>query len=215
MGALTDDRPKPMVTVAGKTLLEHKFDALPPDIEDIVLVVGYRQEVIRAAYGEYYQGKRIRYVEQRNIVGGTADALWQAQPLLMGRFVVMMGDDLYGRDDIARMMAFEWALLAGDVSDMRSGGRVVIEGDTLVRVDEGESGAGLYNTNVFTLDMRIFNFPQVPKAPGSSELGLPQTVIAASRASGIPISVVRARTWMQITTPEDVEKASQSLMALL
>ena len=34
MGVLTDSIPKPLLVVAGKTLLEHKFDILPDEVDE-------------------------------------------------------------------------------------------------------------------------------------------------------------------------------------
>ena len=42
MMPLTADRPKPLLEVAGKSILERVFETLPPEITEIVLVVGYK-----------------------------------------------------------------------------------------------------------------------------------------------------------------------------
>lgn len=213
MGNLTIDRPKPMLEVAGKTLLQHKFDVLPESVDNIVIVVGYLASVIQNAYGDSYNGKRIHYVTQENPVGGTADALWHAKDLLTGKFVVMMGDDIYVREDISACLAHEWALLVQRVPDTIVGGRVITDAENnIVDIVEGNSGgSGAVSTNLFVLDTRIFDFPQVAKAAGSTEMGLPQTVLAASRASGIPFTVVEATRWVQITNPNDITTAGELL----
>lgn len=213
MGDLTMDRPKPMLEVAGKTLLQHKFDVLPEGVDEIIVVIGYLGDVIQNTYGDSYNGTRIRYVTQENPVGGTADALWQAKDLLTGKFVVMMGDDIYVREDIAACLAHEWALLVQRVPDTTVGGRVITDAENnIVDIVEGNSGGdGAVSTNLFALDTRVFDFPQVAKAAGSTEMGLPQTVLAASRASGIPFAVVEATNWIQITNPTDIKAAEESL----
>lgn len=212
MGALTEALPKPMLEVAGKTLLEHKFDALPEDVHEIILIVGYLKETIIARFGHSYKGKAITYVEQENIVGGTMDALLQAKGILHEKFLVMMGDDIYSSEDIAAVLAHDWALLVQRVPDTSVGGRVVIGLDhTVVDIIEGGAGEGAVNTNMLALDPRIFDFPPVPKAPHSTELGLPQTVLAASKASGIPLNVVEATRWIQVSNPDDIEAATKAL----
>ncbi len=212
MGALTDDCPKPMLHVAGKTLLEHKFDILPDSIEEIVLVVGYLQDHIRRAYGESYNGRRLTYVEQENIVGGTMDALAHAAPFLNNRFLVLMGDDIYTSADIRVMTEHRWALLAARVPDVARGGSLVAEDGVLKDiVEQTRTGPGLISTNLFALDTRIFEYPAVAKSSGSSELGLPQTVLAASRASGIPLEIIETEAWIQISNPEDIQSAEEIL----
>lgn len=201
-----------MLHVLGKTLLEHKFDALPEEVHEIVLIVGYLKEVIRERFGESYSGKKLTYIEQDNIVGGTMDALMQAKNVLREKFIVMMGDDIYAPEDIRAVLAHEWALLVARVPDTSVGGSIVEEGGRVVDIlEHSVSGEGLISTNLFALDPRIFDFPAVPKAPGSTEFGLPQTVLAASRKSGITLSLVEATQWLQITAPDDIARAERVL----
>ncbi len=212
MGELTETLPKPMLTVQGKTLLEHKFDVLPESVHEIILIVGYLRERISEKFGESYNGKKITYIEQHDIVGGTMDALAQAQDVLSEKFIVMMGDDIYSKEDIDALVAYEWALLVQRVPDTSVGGRVVLDLDhQVVDIIEGAPGEGAVSTNMFVLDPRIFDYPPVSKSPHSRELGLPQTVLAASKASGIPLRVVEATQWIQVSNPDDLAKASQAL----
>lgn len=212
MGKLTEKLPKPMLEVAGKTLLEHKFDALPESVHEIILIVGFLKDVIIERYGDSYNGKKLTYIEQKNIVGGTMDALLQAKPRLTEKFLILMGDDMYSKEDIAAIVAYDWALLVQRVPDTVIGGRVIISADyTVIDILENDPGEGAVSTNMYALDPRIFEFPPVPKKSGSDELGLPQTVVAASKASGIPLHVVEATGWIQITNPDDIEKAEKLL----
>lgn len=215
MGALTEKIPKPMLTVAGKTLLEHKFDALPEEVHEIILIVGYHKEAIIGKFGDSYAGKRLIYAEQENIVGGTMDALLQAKQYLTEKFLVMMGDDIYSREDITAVLAYDWALLVQRVPDTAVGGKIIadIDGHVADIIESGghDGGEGAVATNMFALDPRIFSFPPMPKAPGSPELGLPQTVIAASKTSGIPLNIVEATRWIQITDPNDLVRAEELL----
>ncbi len=214
MKELTERIPKPMLTVCGISLIEHKLKALPAEVDEVILIVGYLGNVIRDTFGEDFKGRRIRYVKQ-NVLDGTAGALWLARPFLTGRFVVLMGDDLYAAEDIAACLrAPEWSVLVQETEAMASGGRVVMDDDGhIIAIEEGEHEGvpGLMNTNMFALDQRLFDHPMLPKAAGSDEFGLPQTVLSAVRTSLIPLTPVRATSWMQITAPEDLTKAEQAL----
>ncbi len=217
MGTLTDSVPKPMLKVGGKTLLEHKFDILPKETHEIVLIVGYLAEVIRNTYGAAYKGIPIRYIEQIEL-DGSMGALVLAAPYLVERFVVMMGDDMYSYEDFIRTIAVEeWGMLVEETEHMASGGKVIV-GDTgeVTDIEEGDHTGtpGVMNTNMFVLDSRVFGYPMVPKAAGSSEYGLPQTVLAASKASGIRLSAVAAHNWIQITSPEDIVRAEATLRTI-
>lgn len=214
MRELTDTCPKPMLMVGSKNLIEHKLTELPPEIDEVIIVIGYKGEVIRSYFGEMYEGRRIRYVEQRELEG-TGSATWLAKDLVHGRFLILMGDDLYVRDDIERCMKGEdWVMLVESTETMASGGSVVIDSGGVVQgIEEGDHRGkpGIMNTNMFVLDEHVFQEPLVPKATGSDEFGLPQTVVAASKHLEIPLHAVEATRWIQITEPEDLTRAELQL----
>ncbi len=211
MGSLTEKLPKPMLEVARKTLLEHKFDALPEEVDEIIIVIGYLGNTIQEKFGDSYKGKSIRYVTAENFSGGTAYALWKAKDLLQGTFVVLAGDDLFGREDIEAVLAFEWAFLVQRVVDTSIGGKVVIdlEGNVVDILETNSGGEGVVSAGLFVADARLFEHPMVPKSSGSDEYGLPQTMLAASKIAGIPIGVVEATQWQQITNPDDLVRAEK------
>lgn len=213
MGALTRTTPKPLLQIAGKTLLEHKFDMLPYDVDEIILVVGYLGGEIQKKFGGGYKGKRVLYMEQENPTGGTADALWQAKDILHDKFLVMNGDNLYSREDMNTCAAVsDWAIVVEQREHVRTGRVVVSDKGMVVDVVEnsGHHGeAGYACTNLFSLDTRIFDYTPLPKAPDSTELGLPQTMVQAAKK--IPIHAIPVSFWIEIKEPGDLQKAEELL----
>lgn len=213
MGALTEDLPKPLLPVAGKSLLKHKLDTLPEAVTEVILIVGYHGPLIREQLGQEYAGRKIVYVKQEEL-NGTAGALWKAAPYLTDRFLVMMGDDLYAKEDAERCIRTpDWSMLVEETESMASGGSVITDHEGRVTaIEEGEhTGRGLMNTNMFVLDARLFAFPLVPKSPGSAEYGLPQTVLNAVQTGNIPLSAISSTWWIQITAPHDLAAAEGRL----
>src|SRR3989344_5358405 len=214
MEELTGNIPKPMLSIGGRTLLEYKLDALPDDIDEIIFIIGYLGHVVRERFADRYEDKRIRYVEQVEL-NGTAGALWQARDIPKDRFLVMMGDDLYAKQDIEEYIATkEWALLVQQVPEMHRAGNVELNTDVhITGIVEGDRGtkSGLASTNLFALDTRLFTCPLVPKLEGSLEYGLPQTVMQASRTLGIRLEPGFTDQWIQITSPNDLVRAEEAL----
>ncbi|TSC67957.1 MAG: bifunctional UDP-N-acetylglucosamine pyrophosphorylase / Glucosamine-1-phosphate N-acetyltransferase [Parcubacteria group bacterium Gr01-1014_72] len=210
MNHLTNETPKPLLTVKGKTLLRHKLDALPREISEVIIIVGYFGDKIRKHLGDSYGGRKITYVEQGTL-DGTAGALHAAKHLLQdGHFLVMMGDDLYGAADISRMLLHPWALLAERVKMPKRGARVVLgEGNRIERIEErAELTPGEYNnTGLYMLGPKFFEYPLVACSP--DEFGLPQTLVQAVR--DVSVRVVEATEWFQITAPEDILAAEKFL----
>jgi len=210
MGELTEEIPKPMLEVKGKTLLEHKFDALPENVDEIIIVVGYLGHVIQQTYGGEYNGKKILYVVQ-NTLNGTAGALWEAKELLKDSFIVMNGDDIFAKEDIEKAACYPWSVVGVAVDDVGSAAKIVTDGkDRVVNILEaGEHGGGpgFLNAGLYCLDTHIFEYPMVPRYPGSDEYGLPQTIVA----SKAPFVLIQASHWVQITDPADLKKAEEIL----
>lgn len=115
---LTLTRPKPLLPIANKTILEHQFDALPQDVTGVVLIVGYKHEMIRARFGDTYGRLSIEYVVQQE-QKGTGHAVGLAEPFIDGPFMAMNGDDLYAAGDLAAVAALQQGALAKVVADPR------------------------------------------------------------------------------------------------
>lgn len=216
MRHLTDSAPKSLLKVAGRPLLHYTLDALPDTVDEVVLVVGYLGGMVHDAIGPEYFGKRILYAEQ-GPRHGTAGALWSAKEILKEKFLVLNGDDLYATPDLTNLSAVkDWALLAKKVDSFDGMGKLVLQGDTLVDIveDVHENKGGLTNAGAYLLDARVFAQDLIPKAEGSDEFGLPQTVLAAGTRQHIPLEAVVASSWTHITSPEDLAHAEEVLRAL-
>lgn len=90
---LTNRRPKPMLPVANRPLLEYVVEAVEnAGLDRIIFVVGYYEERIRNHFGDGDSWDvDIEYVTQEKQLG-TAHALLQAAPLINEPFVLLNGD---------------------------------------------------------------------------------------------------------------------------
>ncbi len=213
MGKLCENTPKPMLTVAGKNLIQHKIDILPSEVNEIILVVGYLGDQIKKFFGEQYNGRKIKYVEmQLDQLNGTAAALFMAKDLLNGKFISMMGDDLYDEGDIKNALKHQNAILVREVKEKSPGGKITLDKkDHLVSIiddREGNVEGGLVDTGLYVLSTDIFKYKPV-QLPNSKEFGLPQTILAMSK--DIDVKVIKADFWLKITTPEDLEIAESQM----
>lgn len=215
MGALTSQTPKPMLLIRNRPVLEYILDALPNDVEEVIMVVGYLGAVIQKHFGGDYRGKRILYVEQDEL-NGTAGALWEAQEFLKGRFLVMNGDDIVRSEDIAACAASsDWAILAQKVDEVGTAGLVIVDDRTcatnILEKEAHSGGPGYANmANLFLLDTRVFSYERVLRPGSATEYGLPQTIVQA--AHDIPIHVIESHPIIRLTEPSDIAKA-ESLIA--
>lgn len=210
MGELAKETPKPMLKVLGKTLLEHKLDMLPDAIREVVIVVGHLQDKITEVLGDKYGDRKITYVVQEE-QKGTAHALFQCKEILAReeKFLVMMGDDIYSKDDMEECLKYDYSILMRESENIKGKAKVVFdeEGhiqDILEKYQNDE--AGFICAGMYTITPAIFNVSMV-EIPGG-EVGLPQTILAIK---DVKIKAVQARFWLQITTPEDLAVAETFL----
>lgn len=209
MGDLTLHAPKPMLKIKGRPILDYKIRALPREIKEVVFVIGYFGDEIKKYFGNEFDGRKITYVTQE-VLNGTGGAVHVAKNILEDKFLVIMGDDLYHKDDLKRMIGNDLSLLAREVDDpSRFGVLKINEKGNLVEVIEKPKGFGrsLIATAAYILNKKFFDYELVPI--GNGEYGLPQTL--ASMAKDYEIKVERATDWLPITSPEDLIMAEQVL----
>ncbi len=102
MRPLTAKRPKVMLPLANRPMLEHLvLAARDAAITDFVFVVGYGEREIRKHFGDGSQWEiHIRYAPQRH-QHGTADAVKSVRDLVTGPFLLLNGDMIINSTDIA------------------------------------------------------------------------------------------------------------------
>lgn len=204
MKDLTKDKPKPMLTWQGKNLIEHKLDSLPSSVTKVILIVGYLGDSISSYFGNSYKGLPIEYVEQKELLG-TAHAIWQAKHLLDRRFFVLMGDDIYAKEDLERLASHDHALLSYKADPKRSGGKFILNPNgslkNIIEDKDGSIDSPLVYTGACVMSPVLFTYDLV-QIPGRNEYGLPQTIVQMTDRHAIHI--VEATFWKQITAPEDL-----------
>ena len=133
---LTLTKPKPLLKLANKAILEYHFEALRDLVDGVIVIVGYRHEMLRAAFGDTYAGLAIEYVEQTEQLG-TGHAILACAPHVDGPFIAFNGDDLFAPEDLHKLADTHQAALVKTVADPRLYGIYeVTGGDRVVRLVE-------------------------------------------------------------------------------
>ena len=90
---LTRTRPKPMLPIGNRPLLEHVLEAgKEAGVDEFVFVVGYKRERIQSHFGDGDDWDvDIEYAVQETQLG-TGHALLQAEPHVNGNFLALNGD---------------------------------------------------------------------------------------------------------------------------
>jgi NDP-sugar pyrophosphorylase family protein len=104
---LTADRPKPMIEIGGKPVLEYNIELLArAGVREAVVNLHYRPEAIRSHFGDGHRfGMTIAYEYEPALLGTAGAARNAAGRLRNGDFLVVYGDNL-STIDIAALVAF-------------------------------------------------------------------------------------------------------------
>lgn len=211
MGELTGSVPKPLVRAGGKTLIEYKLDALPKEVDHVIIVVGYLENMIRDHLGDTYDERRVSYAVQKDL-NGTAGALHAAKDLLGERFLVMMGDDIYATEDIEECLRHDWAICAKKVKDVDRGGEILLDANGhLLGMHEARHhiSSGYINTGLYMIRHSFFDHPMV-RVENTTEFGIPHTLVSCARETNITV-VISKHPWIQITDTNDLAQFERTL----
>ncbi len=211
MRPLTYFRPKPMIEVLGKPLLHHIIDSLPAFVDELVIVIGYKGEMIREYFGGRFQGRSIRYIEQQEKTG-TADAFKLCEPHLESneKFLLLYADDLHDRGSITELTKRELGLLVYEVPEPKRFGIVLTDATGKIRdIEEKprEPKSNLAVIGVYVLDPRIFNYE--PDVHESGERYV--TSMIQKMLQEYPMYAERASFWVPVGYPEDLLKVEKAL----
>jgi choline kinase len=102
---VTQHRPKCLIQIGGRTLLARYLDSLAGvGVKQAVLVVGYKQDMIRAEAGSGLGGVAVRYLESDQYQRGSITSLWRAREELNGDAIIMDADVLFHRAILQRLV---------------------------------------------------------------------------------------------------------------
>jgi len=210
---LTLTRPKALLPIANRTILEWQLESLQGIVDGIVLIVGYKHEMIREAFGDTYAGLSIEYVVQEERKG-TGHAILQCQGLLNEPFLAMNGDDLWEPADLQAVAKSEQAALVKVVEDPRLYGIYeVTDDDRVERLVEKpkEVFSHLANIGVYRFTPEVFDVLEhtAPSERGEIEI----TSAIQTLADRGEFRVVRAQGyWIAIGYPWHLLEANAFML---
>ncbi len=215
MRPLTYTKPKVMLPIANKPILEHLILELArAGIRDVVLVVGYRDEIIREYFGDGSRwGINVSYVSQRKQLG-TADALRSAAHLLDDEFLMLNGDNIVSHDEIARLVESDsMAIGVVKVQNPQDFGVVELEDGKVRRIIEKPERppSNLINAGIYKFTSGIFEFLEKTPLSKRGEYEITDTIQLAIE-SGVEFRAVEMNTWIDVGYPWDLLKANEFML---
>ena len=215
MRPLTYTRPKVMLPIANKPILEHLLiEAMKAGIMEFVFVVGYHDEQVRDYFGNGEKwGATIDYRTQKNQLG-TADAIKMTEGLVGGDFLVMNGDIIVSQKDISTLAKRSGNTVSiAEVEDCQNWGVVELSEDKVVQIYEkfDEPPSHMANTGLYLFSPDIFDaIAQTSKSPrGEYEI---TDSLQLMIDNGYHISYQKIDHWLDLSYPWDLLSANEALL---
>ena len=217
---ITATRPKHLIQVGGKPILEHCFDALKfAGVTDVVVVTHYMGDVIREYFGDgESMGLRLTYVEQAEMLG-TGNAVSVVEPYVDGDFVLVYGDLLFAQEAVSGVVRLfeaekpDAVMAVVPVAKPESYGVVEVKNDEIKRIVEkpaaGKAPSNLANAGLYVFSKEIFDKIRQTKASVRGEWELTDALsLLIADGKKVLASMISMADWIDVGRPWDLLEAN-------
>lgn len=222
---VTSTRPKHLIKVGGRPILEHCLNALKSSgIDEALIVVHYMADQIRQHFGNGEKfGLKIEYVEQKAIVG-TGNAVSAAEPYVKDAFLLVYGDLLFTAEAVKKVITLHQkekpiaTMAVVPVERPENYGIVDLENETQIkRIIEKpkreETLSNLANAGIYVFSTEIFGKIRETSASIRGELEITDAISLLLNEKTILASKLSLDDWMDIGRPWDLLEANRWVLA--
>jgi len=209
MRPLTLTTPKPLLKIKGKPIIEYLFEALPPEISEVIIVVKYLADQIKNYLGREFCGRKIIFVEGSD--KGTAYSFLAARACIEAdeEFLFIYGDELVNPADVNNCLQKGLSVLIFESQNPQANGIVSLRVDGAVEeiVEKPEQPkTNLAVDGIMVLNSSIFDYEPLANKKGEYYL----TSLVNRFIKDHNVWPVRAVNFIgDITTPEDLERVAK------
>lgn len=216
MRPLTSKRPKVMLPVCGKPILEQiVLRAKQAGVESFVFVVGYGADAVKLHFGDGSNfGVRIDYTVQNRQLG-TGHALLAAEAKAEDRFIVLNGDVLPDAESLKSMTSIKGnAVAAKRVPDPSRYGVFLCDDGHMKSVVEKSKKppSDLANAGIYLFDRAIFDALENTGMSERGEYELTDGLNALASKEKTKIKIIELKDWIEVGRPWDILAANEKLM---
>jgi len=214
--------PKVMLEVGGKALLTKQLELMRDalGVSRVLLVIGYRSEEIRRAYGSGSgHGIEICYVDNPDVDSGLGTVLVATERHVQEPFVLLLGDELYLDSNHAALAMIEEPYIAvcgihptDDIDVIRKNYGVTLEGGRITGLVEKPESAPtpFVGCGTYLLSPEIFrDTRETRRSARSGQLELTDILDHAARRGARVLPFVLSGRYLNVNTTEDLHLANE------
>ena len=219
---ITSTRPKHLITVGGKPILEHCLNAVKTSgIDEALIVIHYMGDVIRQYFGDGKKfGLKIEYTEQKTVLG-TGNAVSMVEPHIKDDFLLAYGDLLFSAEAVKNVIDLHKkekpaaTMAVVPVENPEDYGIVELEDKKHVkRIVEKpkheEAPSNLANAGICVFSTEIFDKVRETSASARGEWEITDAVSQLLKEKKTVLAVKVSRDdWVDIGRPWDLLEANR------
>ena len=192
---LTDCKPKAMLPICNKPLIEYQIEFLKKHgVEEIAVVVGYLDEEIDLKGVKFYKDEKIK---------GTATALYAAKEFIDEDFILIYGDLFFDSSNFSEIIKSETAIAVAKVRDVSRYGEVLFEDGKLKEIREkARGGEGFANAGIYHLDPSVLDLVERTGASERGEHELTDSIMMLNERENVKVIPLNGY-WNDIGYPWD------------
>jgi bifunctional UDP-N-acetylglucosamine pyrophosphorylase/glucosamine-1-phosphate N-acetyltransferase len=218
---ITLTRPKHMIKVGGKPLLEHCLNAIKASgISEVLIVIHYVGNTIREYFDDGKKfGLKVGYVEQKEMLG-TGNAVSTVKPHVTEDFLLIYGDLLFSKEVINRVLNLhrkekaEAVMAVAPVENPENYGIVELENDEKVKrivekPKKNEAPTNLANAGIYVFSTEIFDKIRETAASVRGEWEITDAISQfLKEKKNVLAAKIPKDEWMDIGRPWDLLEAN-------
>jgi choline kinase len=218
IAARSGEKPKPLVILNGKPLLQHVMDnAREAGIERFVIVVGYRGQAIKEWYeNDPLSGVNVTWIENPDYRKDNGISVLCAKKLIHEKFLLLMADHIFeaetARALLRQPVRKDEVILAvdrniGSVFDLDDATKVMLEQDRIVEIGKLLRAYNALDTGMFLCRPALFGWLEKAAANGNCSLSDGLRLMAADgKFRGFDIGDAH---WQDVDTPAALDYAQE------
>ena len=213
---LTENKPKPLLPIGGKPIVEHIIKKIENKVDNIYLIVKYKKEEL-IKYVEQYNKinntNKLKYIEQE-IIDGTGNAVLTAKNHINDDFLVINGDILF-EDNLEQIIPYKNAMALTTVNNPENFGVVVVDkNNNIIELQEKPQNpkSNLINGGIYKFEKSIFKLLEQLELSERGEIELTDAIsklIEKSSIKGIKLNGY----WNDIGKPWDLLDGNKQLLS--
>ncbi len=215
MHPLTYTRPKVMLPIAGKPLLEwNMINARAAGLKEFIFIVSYKSEMVRDFFKD---GKpwnvKISYINQGKAMG-TAHAIRTVEPFV-DDCIVLCGDTIFGTNDIKQIAKKGTKIGLVKIENPTDYGIVELKKNNVVKIYEkmNHPSSNIINAGIYHFNKQIFHCIRKTEKSLRGEFEITDSINMLVNKE--PMQGVFLKEWRDVVYPWHLLDANEELLKKL